>query len=350
MGALADLLAFNRNKDYQAEQAQQVGGLLDQYRVAGDPNAQNPGPWGIGQPEMQQAMFQQQGGYRQPTGLLGAMPPSEFYLKAATVPGLTQPMLTQAQAQQGAMDRQVQDQTFRQSNMTAAELANHTLQQTRMEWDQDWSKYQFNNVSAAQRGSLGIQGAHLGIAQQNADLQRQQFDAQFPVNPLTGVREQAKAPTPLSFANQTEVKTAYSNTQNALNTLNDYERIIASGQAPSLFLPNSARAQQYQANFESSMVPIVTKMFKPTGDAPSESELKQIKAYVGDLMAIGTDKGKLEKLRQLKTDVERYWQPYNQFGAAPAAQAGQSAFARSYPGSVIPRPEGLTPFEPPKGP
>ena len=191
MGALADLLAFNRNKDYAAEQAQQLGGLLDQYRQAPDPNAL---PLGNNPAELDQSIMQQQGGFKQPGGLLGNMPPSEFYLKAATIPGLTQPMLTQAQAQQGAMDRQVQDQTWRQSNMTASELANYTLQQERMRADQEWRQYEFKNLSAAQRGSLGIQGAHLGIAQQGAELQRQQFEAQFPINPQTGMREQAKSP------------------------------------------------------------------------------------------------------------------------------------------------------------
>jgi hypothetical protein len=190
MGALADLLAFNRNKDYQAEQAQQVSGLLDQYRVQGDPNTQNPGPWGINQPEMQQAMLQQQGGYRQPTGLLGAMPPSEFYLKAATVPGLTQPMLTQAQAQQGMMDRQVQEQTFKQSNMSAAELANYTLQEQQMQWRRDTEERQFTQLSAYQRATLarmGGGGGGGGVAQPGmAQIGAVPAGHMMTMDPLTG--------------------------------------------------------------------------------------------------------------------------------------------------------------------
>lgn len=300
--------------------AKEYQGLLNKEYVPGDPSAL---PLGNNPTELDQSILQQQGGFRQPGGLLGASPSSDFYLKAATIPGLTQPMLTQAQQQQAAMDRQVQEQTYRQSNMSAAEFANHTLQTEKLRADQEWQQYQFGNLSAAQKGQLGI-------AQQQADMQRQQY----------------QLPTPLNFTNETAVRTAYGNTQNAMNVLTDYERILSSGEAPGFFTAGTAKGKQFQQTFEAAMVPIVTKMFKPSGDAPSESELKMIKDYIGDMTALGTDAGKLQKLRQLKQDVQQYWSPYQQYGAMPSAQAGKSAFALSYMPKAVPRPEGLTPFTP----
>lgn len=339
----------------EAETANTVGQWLGENKVAPDPNAQFPGPYGTGQPEMESYRQQLAGGFRQPSGLIGAMPSSaQFIDLAARAPALTQPLLTTAQQQQAAMDRQVQEQTWRQSNMTASEFANHQLNTQKFEYDTGRPDYTLMNPAAVRDAQVKAQQANTAQGWASYGLQARQdareqgkFEAQFPMGPA-GVRVpyESTAPKPLSFDNQTEVRTAYGNAQNAMNVLADYERLIAGGEAPGFFTAGTARGQQFQQNFEAALVPIVTKMFKPSGDAPSESELKQIKAYIGDLTSMGTDAGKLQKLRQLQEDVKRYWNPYLQYGAVPTPQEGGSAFARSYPGTVIPRPEGLKPFTP----
>lgn len=139
----------------QEGQASQLGGLLDQYRQAPDPNAL---PLGNNPAELDQSIMRKQGGFRQPGGLLGNMPPSDFYLEAAKIPGLTQPMLNTAQQQQAAMDRQVQDQTWRQSNMTASEFANHQLNTQKLDYQKERDDLAFNGLSAYQKAMLGRMG------------------------------------------------------------------------------------------------------------------------------------------------------------------------------------------------
>lgn len=107
--------------------AKELGGLLAEKWQPGNQDAMI-GPWAQGDPMLAQGLQQRQGGFRQASGLLGAMPDSATYLEAATrIPALTNTLVSTAQQQQAAMDRQVQEQTYRQHNMSAAELANYTL-------------------------------------------------------------------------------------------------------------------------------------------------------------------------------------------------------------------------------
>ena len=90
---------------------EQYGNLLDEYRVPGDPNTPNPGPYALGQPEMNQAQQQQMGGFRGQGGLVSGGPPPEFYLRAAALPGYGG-LAQQAQVGQQAMERQMQGQQW----------------------------------------------------------------------------------------------------------------------------------------------------------------------------------------------------------------------------------------------
>jgi len=188
-------------------QGEAFSGLLDQYRVPGDPNTPNPGPFALGTQEMNQAQLQQQGGFRGQGGLLSGGPPPDFYLRAAALPGYQQ-LAGQAQVGQQAMERQQQAQVWESQNMTLAQKTSADAQAQRDKWDQDRFNMGWNKAAGmtnAEYGNQQISRGQLGIAQGGLNLRQQEFNANYLPDPnrpggFMPRPQQAQAPSGYQWA------------------------------------------------------------------------------------------------------------------------------------------------------
>jgi len=178
MSGLVGLLNYFDQKRGQ----EAYGNLLNEYRVPGDPNTPNPGPYAIGSPEMDQALMQQQGGFRGQGGLLSGGPPQEFYMRAAQLPGYQQ-LAQQAMVGQQAMERQMQGQQWEANNMSLAQKTQLDLTQQQQQWQRQRQEFEWNNPSAVQNAQIQNARGHLGVAQAGQKLQQQRFNAEFMPDP-----------------------------------------------------------------------------------------------------------------------------------------------------------------------
>jgi len=338
MGALADLLAFNRAKDYATEQGQQYEGLLNQYRVPGDPNTPNPGPYALGQPEMQQAQMQQQGGYRQASGLLGAAPPSDFFTRAAAIGPAYSGLATGAQSNIGAMERQMQGQYWESNNMSLAQKTSLDQQYQQQKWARERQEFEYNNLSAAQKASnaLGWAGnavaqGNLGVAQQGIALRQQeaqtaqqqaQREAMFPALGLKGQPAMDYRAGIAKMDNAAAISTDVA----------DYlQNIGAGGKAIDRGTVNAM-----QAAYQQHVVPALTTMVG-TGTI-QKGDMEFVQGVMGDPGAWSSlDSRERQKVMQILTSVnDERGRLYGLSGVqAPPVKPGGSAWARSR-GSVKP--------------
>jgi hypothetical protein len=233
------------------------------------------------------------------------------------------------------MERQMQGQQWEANNMSLAQKTQLDMNAQQQQWQRQRQEFEWNNPSAYQQASIEQDRARTGIAQQNANLQRMEFNANYMPNPNgKGFVPRPKPEAPLNFDQRLKVQTTANNVTNALSTIGDVRALVqeAGGRG---FQAISGRSQAMQQELEAALVPIVTSMFKPTGDAPSESELKQIKAYIGDITSLGTtNETKIKRLNMLEQHARQMWQPFSAYGQLPEYKRGGSAFGQQYLGSA----------------
>jgi hypothetical protein len=304
------------------------GKLLDEYRVPGDPNAM---PIGNNPSELDQAILQQQGGFRGAGGVLSGGPPPEFYLRAGALPGYQQ-MAQQAQVGQQAMDRQQQAQLWDSSNMSLAQKTAADAQAQRDKWEQQRREFEYTNMSAAQKASnaiaqqqVGISAGHLGLAQQEFDLKQQQGvnARQFPALGLTG-QAALDYRTGLMQLDQTA---------NIVTDALDYiGKVGTGGKALDRGTVNAMNAEYRQ-----NVIPYFQKKFQ--AGALQKGDMEFIESVAGDPGAWSTlDSRQQQRLAGILQSVETdRTNMYGLGGYRPApTQKGQSAWARSSSAKSVP--------------
>jgi len=345
----------------ERQQGQEYLGLLDSYRVAGDPNTPNPGPYALGQHEMQQAQMQQQGGYRQASGLLGAAPPSDFFTRAAAIGPAYSGLASGAQANIGAMERQQQGQHWESNNMSLAQKTSLDQQYQQQKWARERQEFEYNNLSAAQRGSLGAQYAGLNQSATNAD---RQFNAQFVPDPnrpgsFMPRPTMPSAPAGYSWTPQgtlTEIpggapaqakQQVLGTLQNSVNTLADIRNQVKNDGTTGI-QALSGNVAAVQGAFENAALPIVTKaIMGARTDAPGESDLKRINAQVMDITKLFQTPRTRDKALSMLMEMANEQRPPGTEAIAP--QMGQSAYFKTYRSDTgrSRLPAEVKPFNPP---
>jgi hypothetical protein len=329
MGILQYILQQN---DQEAAR-QKYGSLLNEYRQAGDPNQL---PLGNNPQELDQAIMQQQGGFKAPGGILSDQPPPEFFLRAAGIQGYEQ-LAGNAQSQAAAMQRQMQQQGWESQNMTLAQKVAADAQAQRDRFSQERQVYEYENPSAYQQAQIGISRGQLGISQQNADLNRAQFMAEYQPDGQGGYMPRPKQ-TPLNFQQEQEVRGAVNMFQNAKTALGDLSTIYAAGGGSSLPAWASGERKALQDQYQAALRPIVQKIVMGNRtDAPGEADIKQINEFLGDVtspwQASKTRQGRITMLERM---IEQQYEPYRRFGGDLMYQPGQSPYAQTYGMPAVP--------------
>jgi hypothetical protein len=348
MGFLSYMLQQN---DQEAAR-QRYGALLNEYRTAGDPNTPNPGPWAAGQPEMTAAQQQLRGGFQAPGGPLSDQPPPEFFLRAAGIQGYEQ-LAQNAQSQAAAMQRQQQQQGWESTNMTLAQKVAADAQAQRDKFQQERHVYEYDNPSAYQNAQLGIQRGQLGISQQNADLNRMQFQAQFMPDPNVpgGYMPRPKPVEPLNFAQQQEVLGAQNTYTAAKNALGDLSTIYQAGAGTNMPAWSSGQRKAMQDQYQGALRPIVQAIVMGNRtDAPGEADIKQINEFLGDVTSPWqTSATQQNRIKMLESWIDQKYKPYERFTGPLMYQPGQSPYAQTFGLPAVPASKvgPLKPFNPP---
>jgi hypothetical protein len=139
-----------------------------------------------------------QSGFVGQGGLVTGGPPPDFYLRAGGIPGY-QNLVQQTQVGQQAWDRQKDDQYWRSNTMTLAEKTNQDRLLANDKWERDYKMLSFNPQAGMtnyeymtgqnQAGMLGVARQNAGTNAGQLGIARQEFEAKYPVNPVTGQRE-----------------------------------------------------------------------------------------------------------------------------------------------------------------
>jgi hypothetical protein len=281
-------------------------------------------------------------------GLLEQQYSPEFFTRAAAIPGYEQ-LAAGAQAQAGAMQRQMQGQVWDSQNIPLAKKLELDAASEERKWRQDRHVFEWNNPSAAQR-------AQIGIGYGNLDLQRQQFLSQNIPDGQGGFKPRPADAPPLNFAQQQEVIGAVNMFQNAKNALGDIGTIYASGNGgQSLFGMAGGQTAALRDQYQAALRPIVQKIVMGNRtDAPGEADIKQINDFLGDVTAFGqTSKTRENRIKMLEQMVDQQYTPYRRFGGNLMYDAAKSPYAQVYgmgegatPRSQVGK---LRPYNPSKG-
>jgi len=323
---MPDEMIKAQNADYfRARYAPEAQGILNNPAVPGSMQYQEAAPMaGVRQnaggllnvtPEALALMARNPDGSL--TGVNQSQQPGQYspqqMAQLSQLPGYAQyaQSLGNQQAQrQGVLQGQAWDTnpTSPQGQQTALQLRN-----------EEAARAQQIVANKNAQAQLGISGGHLGLA-------REQFEFQ---------KAQAAAPAKLGFTDQQKILTAQNNATNALATLRDIGDVVKNEGAYGI-QAMSGKSAAMQQELEANLLPIVTSMFKPTGDAPSETELSQIKAYIGDITARGTSETKAKKLQMLEQHVMQQYAPYQRYGQLTAPLPGSSPFGKQYGARPLP--------------
>lgn len=302
--------------------------LEESYRQPADPSQL---PIGNTPEELDQNILKAQGGYRGAGGVLSGGPPSEFYLRAAALPGYQQ-LAQQAQVGQQAMERQMQGQQWDSNNMTLAQKTAADMNQQNTKWEQERRQFEWNNPSAVQNaqiqnarantgiaaGNLAINQAHLGLQQQKFQFDQTQAQraAQFPALALTG-QQQMDYRTNVSKMDRAAAI--------ATDTL-DYLSTVGTG-AKAL---DRGTVNAMRAAYEQHVVPALATMVG-TGTI-QQGDMEFIKSVIGEPGGWATlDANQKAKVGQILQSVqEERSRMYGLSGVqAPPIKPGSSAWARS---------------------
>lgn len=305
-------------------QGQAYNNLLDSYRVPGDPTASFEST-GLQSPLMSDVQQLQQravGGYKGPGGgLLSAGPPTDFYVRAAGIPGYQQ-LAGVAQTQQGAMDRQMQAQNWESQNMTLAQKATNDLNIQKQQWEQERRDFEYKNLSAAQKQSAAQGWAHVGIAQQGQGLNERKF-----------AWDQAKANLPLAAQLPPQQRMEF------VNNLSNLDQTAAIIQDTTDYLSkigvggkvmDRGEVNNMAAEYRTRVVPYFQNKFE--AGALQKGDMEFIESVAGNPGGWATmDSRQQQRLASLLQSVnDDRKQQYQMAGVqAPPVAPGTSAWARS---------------------
>lgn len=321
--------------DRQAAQ-QQYSDLLGSYYQPGDPNQL---PIGNTPQELDQSIQRQQGGYRGPGGVLSGGPPQEFYMRAAALPGYQQ-LAQQAMVGQQAMDRQIQNQIWQQTEIPLAQKATIDAQLQQQQWERDRREFEWTNPSWAQQQSAWAQRQNVaqGWASNNIAQQRLQMEQNNLIAQQQAAQNAQMFPA-LGLKGNDAIKFrqdlgSLDATANVLTDTIDYlNKVGVGGKALDRGTVNAMRGE-----FDQNVVNYFRKKFE--AGALQESDMKFIEKLAGDPGAwTSLDANQTKLVKRLLTTVEDDRRAmYGYAGVqAPPTQTGRSAWARSASAPSVPK-------------
>lgn len=348
MGLIADLVMDQVRSNREEKQAAQYGALLGEYRQPAAPGTIDQtmqyGP--VPTQQQNQAVQAEQGGYRQgPSGVLGSAPPSEFFMRAAAIPGYQQ-LAAGAQSNVGAMERQ--QAQFAQQNIWRSELSlpeKVAAEANAVEAERSQTRWQmsFDETKAMNAAQLRQQAIANAQAAQGQAIQGATFNANYLPDPNRPGQYMPRpaAPAPLSFADQTKVQQVHGSVGSALSFLDDVERIGAP-----YFATGRGGAMRDEAQVK--LRNVAMQVFQPGGGEPSPDVQKKIDAFIGDPTDWQSPERRAAKVELMRQELGKQWAPYSGLMQAPVATPGSSAFARTYQ-AASKLPSDVSPWKPISG-